>query len=131
MSTEKNEKIIITNLQPTGTALFGVTPIEALAYVLSETGFINNETKINDIPAYDLSKDFYAKRNKFRQTTRLGHILMAEGVITKNQLIEALSQHVDTGTPLGEALINMGICDPLQIKTALDKQNQLRSFDRF
>jgi len=131
MGTEDNEKITITSLQPTGTSLFGVTPIEALAYVLSETGFINNDTRINDIQAYELAKNFYAKRNKFRQTTRLGHILMAEGVITKNQLVEALAQHVDTGTPLGEVLINMGICNPLQIKSALDKQNQLRSFDRF
>ena len=73
MGTEDNEKITITSLQPTGTSLFGVTPIEALAYVLSETGFINNDTRINDIQAYELAKNFYAKRNKFRQTTRLGH----------------------------------------------------------
>ena len=53
---------------------------------------------------------------------RLGDILIAEGVITKEQLDEALATQRQEGGRLGEALIKAGYVTEEQIVVALSKQ---------
>jgi type IV pilus assembly protein PilB len=53
---------------------------------------------------------------------RLGDVLVSEGMITKEQLGEALKKQEDTGGKLGELLVDLGYIEEKQIAIALSKQ---------
>lgn len=60
---------------------------------------------------------------------RLGEILVAEGLITNEQVQEALQEQQKSGLLLGEALVKLGYITELDIAGALSTQFGLPYFD--
>ncbi len=58
--------------------------------------------------------------------SRLGLLLIKKGLITEQQLDEALKIQLTTGKRLGEALIELGILSERQLQKALKKQSRHR-----
>lgn len=65
---------------------------------------------------------FFRTSSSFSKKRRLGDLLIDEGVITKEQLIEALDRQNITKEKLGEALVNMKLTNEEGIVTALHRQ---------
>ena len=53
---------------------------------------------------------------------RLGDVLVEEGLLSEEQLKEALRRQKDTGRPLGELLVDMGCLAPEQILNVLSRR---------
>ncbi len=62
---------------------------------------------------------------------RLGDILVDEGLVTSDQLKEALSSQQKTGKRLGQAIIDMGISTPDEILDALSRQMGIQKVDLY
>lgn len=120
------EEIYIQNLNVGDFSAFGALPGELVAYALDEVGLLGSHTLINGKSARQLVESFYVKRHKVRQNTRLGNLLINEGVLTQAQLIEALSYHVTHEVPLGTSLIQLGFCTQIQLDQALARQAEIR-----
>lgn len=125
-----NKDFVIRNLKKEQFTPFNVSEEEIISFALDESALIGDDTLINGIPARDLVKHFYEKRESFRQNTRLGHILVKEYGISKEDLIRALTYHEEYGVPMGEAFIHLQICTEEQINEALKKQTLMRSYIR-
>lgn len=66
------------------------------------------------------------KRHEIRQKSRLGILLIHKGLITRQQLDEALELQSRTGVRLGEALIGKGWVTQKQVDKALRRQSRYR-----
>ena len=121
---------IIKNLKKDRFAPFNVTDEELISFALDESSLVSDETTINGKSARDLVILFYDKRDKFRQNTRLGHIIVKENNLSKDDLIKALAYHEENEVPLGEAFVRLNICTEDQIQKALQTQSQMRNFIR-
>ncbi|MCQ2495757.1 MAG: Flp pilus assembly complex ATPase component TadA [Lachnospiraceae bacterium] len=53
---------------------------------------------------------------------RIGDVLLEEGIITKDQLGEALTKQMETKTKIGETLIELGFATEKQIASSLTRQ---------
>ncbi|MGI6544121.1 MAG: hypothetical protein ACOX44_13920 [Limnochordia bacterium] len=53
---------------------------------------------------------------------RLGDILVERGVITQEQLTQALQRQLETGVPLGKLVIDLGFARAEQMASALAEQ---------
>ncbi len=124
------KEFTIKNLKKDQFAPFNVTEEELVSFALDEAGLITDETIINKSQARDLIKSFYNKRENFRQNTRLGHILVKEYNLSKEDLIKALSYHEQSNIPLGKAFVHLNICTEEQIEEALKTQSKMRSYIR-
>ncbi len=124
------QEFTIKNLKKDQFAPFNVTEEELISFALDESSLLDEETMINDVLARDLVKSFYSKRENFRQNTRLGHILVKEYNISKEDLLKALFYHEENGAPLGEAFVKLNICTNEQIEEALKTQSLMRSYIR-
>ena len=124
------KEFIIKNLKKDQFAPFNVTEEELISFALDESSLLDEDTMINNTPARDLVKSFYSKRENFRQNTRLGHILVKEYNVTKEDLVKALVYHEENGSPLGEAFVRLNICTKEQIEEALKTQSLMRSYIR-
>ena len=122
------KEFTIKNLKKDQFAPFNVSEDELLSFALDEAGLISDETVINDKVARELVKSFYNKRENFRQNTRLGHILVKEYNISKDDLIRALTYHEQTGGQLGKAFVHLNICTEVQIEEALKTQSKMRTY---
>jgi type IV pilus assembly protein PilB len=56
------------------------------------------------------------------QGRRVGELLKAAGLITNDQLLEALREHERTSVRLGEVLLNRGLVDEHQLTQILSNQ---------
>ena len=56
------------------------------------------------------------------QGRRVGELLKAAGLITNDQLLDALREHERSGLRLGEVLVNRGLVDELQLTQILSNQ---------
>lgn len=119
-------EVCIAHLAMADFSAFGATADELVAYALDDIGVLSAETLINGAPARPLVESFYHKRQQVRRTTRLGNLLIQGGVISREQLIEALSCHVTREIPLGEALIALGFCTQEQLDATLSQQAEIR-----
>ena len=63
---------------------------------------------------------------KSRRTKRLGEILVEHGVVTDDQIAEALrpGKGKTYYSKIGEVLVHLGYAKPEQIQVALKEQNQ-------
>lgn len=111
-------------------APFNVTEEELLSFALDESGLLTDDTIINNKPARELVISFYNKRESFKQNTRLGHILVKEYNISKEDLIRALAYHEREGGQLGKAFVHLNICSEQQIEEALKTQSKMRTYIR-
>ncbi|WP_430459862.1 hypothetical protein ACQUQU_11665 [Thalassolituus sp. LLYu03] len=66
------------------------------------------------------------KRHDIQQRSRLGSLLINKGLITRQQLDEALVMQSTSGMRLGEALISKGWLTQRQLDKALRKQSRYR-----
>ena len=60
--------------------------------------------------------------NEGQGKKRIGEILIENGELTEEQLVEALTQCKKTGTPIGSMLVQMGFITVDQLKDALSEQ---------
>lgn len=125
-----SKEFTIKNLRKEQFVPFQVSEEEIISFALDESALIDDDTTINDMSARELVKSFYEKRENFRENTRLGHILVREYQISKEDLLKALNYHQDNSVPLGRAFIELEICTDQQIEEALRKQAQMRSYIR-
>lgn len=66
------------------------------------------------------------KRQEIQQRSRLGTLLIHKGLITRQQLDEALTLQAQSGMRLGEVLVNNGWLTERQLSKALKKQSRYR-----
>lgn len=121
-----SENIYVQNLALDSFSSIGASPEELLSYALDEVGLLGQMTMINGKSAREMAESFYQKRQRVRQNSRLGNLLISEHIISKEQLIAALSYHVTHEVPLGQALVQLNSCTQEQIESALARQEHLR-----
>lgn len=121
-----SDNLYVQNLHTENFFHLGANDAELLSYALDEAGLLDDHTLIDGKSARTFLSQFYQKRSQLRQNSRLGNILISEGFITKEQLVQALTFHVDQDMPLGEALVQLQLCSAAQVEQALSKQAQLR-----
>lgn len=119
-------KVSIENICSTNTVPFSASDSEIIAYALDDLGLIDEDTLVDGHSAREMAKKFYEKRDRFRENTRLGQLLVNEYGVTKEQLVEALRYHELNGDPLGVSFIKLNICSREQINEALSKQITMR-----
>ncbi|WP_419813414.1 hypothetical protein [Bacterioplanoides sp.] len=66
------------------------------------------------------------KRHEIQQKSRLGTLLIHKGLITRQQLDQALTQQAQSGQRLGELLVSNGWLTDRQLSRALKKQSRYR-----
>lgn len=66
------------------------------------------------------------KRQEIQQKSRLGSLLIEKGLITRQQLDEALTVQAQLGLRLGEVMIQKGWLSEKQLSKALRKQSRYR-----
>ena len=66
------------------------------------------------------------KRQEIQQRSRLGTLLIHKGMITRQELDEALTLQAQSGMRLGEVLVNNGWLTERQLSKALKKQSRYR-----
>jgi len=62
-------------------------------------------------------------------TVRLGDLLVREGLITRDQLDQALVEQKNTGMRLGYCLVKLGFVQELEITKALARQYKMPAVD--
>lgn len=124
----ENKSFIIKNISKDKFSPFNATEEELIAFSLDESSLLTDKTIINDLNGRNLVISFYNKREKFRQNSRLGHIIIKENNLSKEDLIKALAYHEENEVPLGEAFIKLGICTREHVNKALEIQTQMRNF---
>ncbi|MDI3522481.1 MAG: type pilus assembly protein PilB [Bacillota bacterium] len=63
-----------------------------------------------------------AETTVFSQPPRLGDLLVDQGLLTRDQLAQALKRQQETGERLGQALVSLGYVTPRQIAEVLEFQ---------
>jgi hypothetical protein len=106
---------------------FGASPEELLAGTLEEGGLLASETQINGKSAQTLYMAYNKKRRQFQEATRLGTLLVKMGLITHDQLTQALEIQKKDNTPLGEALVALNFVSAEVIEDILAKQKAIRT----
>lgn len=106
---------------------FGATEEELVANALDEAGLIKNDTLINNAYARALCNSFFDKRDNYKESTKLGNILIKGQLISTEQLQQALVyQRTNPEVKLGRALLNLNICTMEQIEQSLATQSLIR-----
>lgn len=106
---------------------FGATEQEFMAYALDDAGLLTEETLIDGLPARGYLESFYRKREIYRESTRLGMLLVTQGVLSREQLAKALShQQQLPGARIGEVVLRMGFCRIEDLENALEMQARIR-----
>lgn len=76
------------------------------------------EQKASETPLQKVNTDHQQTQGK----KRIGDILIEQGLITEDQLVEALAQCKKTNTPIGSMFVTMGFITVEQLKDALSLQ---------
>ena len=105
---------------------FNALPEELISAALEPSGLIHQDTKINGKSALELYRSFCKKRAEFQESFRLGNILVQEGIITTQQLVDALSLQQYNKLPLGQVIVSMKLCTEHDIQGALERQKAIR-----
>ncbi len=71
--------------------------------------------------------DAEALQRSYLEYTRLGELLWRTGLVTRDQLEEALNRQKETGRKIGEILVWMGTISAHAVKVALKIQKRLRA----
>jgi hypothetical protein len=99
---------------------------ELLAYALDDAGLLRAETLIDGRPAREFLDAFYGKREIFRESTRLGALLVTRGVLNRAQLSVALEQQRQCGKRIGEVVLRLGYCRPEDLERVITAQLRMR-----
>jgi len=107
---------------------FGASAEELLAFALDDAGLLGAETTISGRPGRVFLEAFYRKREQYREATRVGDLLVRDGIITQEQLRIAVGlQRGNLSKLLGEALVEIGACAPEDLESVLSTQSRIRS----
>lgn len=68
------------------------------------------------------SSEKFSDNSSDKPKKRIGEILIEEGLLTEEQLVEALTNSKKTKTPIGSVLVQMGFISVDQLKDALSEQ---------
>lgn len=121
------EKITVSQINIDNFNPFGATAEELIAIALDESGLISEKTKINTFFARDLCKSLFAKREAYKELTKLGNILIKKQIITVEQLKESLEyQRLHPESKLGNTLFDLNMCSVEEIECCLNIQNKIR-----
>jgi hypothetical protein len=121
------ESVTIANIrQDEWVNPFGASFEELVAGALDESGLLSDKTTINGKKAQEFHQSLNKKRNLFQEATRLGSILVKEGLISNEQLNDALQIQANTSKPLGEILLAQMVCSQEDINRALERQKTIR-----
>jgi len=105
---------------------FGATPEELIAAALEEASLLKDTTEINNVSAKDYCNTLSAKKETFKESTKLGRLLITKGIITPDQLKLALDHQALTGMKLGSCLLELGFCTELEIEQNISTQINIR-----
>jgi hypothetical protein len=106
---------------------FGASAPEILAAALEESGLLLKNTVINDQPAQQFYQSYCQKRSRFKESTRLGALLIQEGYITREQMMLGLTMQMTTTQSLSDILVEMALVSPEQITGALERQRKYQT----
>lgn len=106
---------------------FQATEQELLAYALDDAGLLRAETAIDGRAAREHLQSFYKKRELYRESTKLGDLLVRQGVLVEEQLAAALKHQISRpGAKLGEVVLGLGFCRIEDLERALEAQARIR-----
>ena len=115
--------IRISNLASGAYNPFGADAFELLAAALDEAGLLGPDTTFDGREANVPLQSYCSKRTLYREVSRLGTLLVQNGIISKNDLGRALSlQEEHPGMKLGKAVTELGLCSVEDIEKHLDTQ---------
>lgn len=98
-----------------------------MAAALSEAGLLSPSAAINGRAASSCLEAFSRKRRQYEESTRLGDLLVRRGILTDEELSQALELHRTGGTiRLGEALVALEICSEEEIRKNVEAQGMIR-----
>ena len=80
-----------------------------------------DSVQVNNNNAQSSSEKF-SDNSSDKPKKRIGEILIEEGLLTEEQLVEALTNSKKTKTPIGSVLVQMGFISVDQLKDALSEQ---------
>jgi|GEM_PF-252250 8-amino-7-oxononanoate synthase len=84
-------------------------PFLHLGEMLCLMGMLDEDTVARSLDAYN-------------RAPHLGHLLMARGSLSLDQLVEALTIQAHGHAPLGEILVTQGFLEPEELRMALEEQ---------
>ena len=118
------------NLKDINTELFnpfGAMAEELITSAIDEAGLLLPDTTVNNKPAKDFLKSFFEKRENYKESTKLGNLLVRNSVISSSQLQIALDyQRLHPALKLGDILIDFEICTIESIEKGLETQTKIR-----
>jgi hypothetical protein len=112
---------------------FNATAEELVASALEKAAVTSPLTTINGIEIARLVDAYTDKRQRFQESTRLGHLLLEKGLLTEENLNNALMVQQQEAIhmarpvrPLGQILVSMHLCTELDIARTLGEQDARR-----
>lgn len=121
------DRIRIGDIDTEGFNPFKASAEELLACALDDAGLIKPSTTINSRAAKDFLSSFYQKRENYREVTKLGQLLVNQGILSREQMNRALKlQRSKEGIKFGEALLSLDICSLEDIENSLAAQIKIR-----
>jgi hypothetical protein len=84
-----------------------------LGEVIVDSG-VGSATKVSDA--------LHRQRDGYLRSSTIGQVLLELEYVTRAQLEEAMEAHLDILAPLGEVLVEQGICSQEQVDTAYKLQ---------
>jgi hypothetical protein len=128
MTADGDGKTIrISNIATDAYNPFGADAAELLATALDEAGLLGPATTIDEREAGIPLQSYFSKRARYRETSRLGTLLVNQGIVAEDDLARALSLQTEhPGMKLGEAMRELGLCSVEEIERHLDTQLEIR-----
>jgi hypothetical protein len=124
---DANKTVRISNLGKGAYNPFGADAAELLAAALDEAGLLEPETTFDGRTAEVPLQSYFRKRTQYREVSRLGTLLVQNGIVSQDDLGKALSlQREHPGMKLGKAMTELGLCSVNEIERHLDTQLDIR-----
>lgn len=93
----------------------------------------SDEPIVDQVAEVDTTSNLHVSSHVSKPVTgekkRLGDMLVDEGLITKEQLIEALAEGKRTGEPIGSVLVKAGFITLMQLREVLNEQQGFDAVD--
>lgn len=121
------EQITVQDINTESFNPFDASAEELLVCALDDSGLLKESTIVNNIDANLLKKSYFEKREAYKNSTKVGNLLVKANVITSIQLQKALDyHHQNPGMKIGDAIVALNFCTHEEIEKCLDSQAQIR-----
>lgn len=105
---------------------FGASEQEFMAYALDKANLLGAGTTIDGRPAREHLDAFCRKREIYRESTRLGSLLVSRGLLNSVQLTAVLDRQRESGQRIGEVVLRLGLCRVEDLEGVLAAQVRMR-----